>query len=119
MLLLDRWLPDETLQAIGAENMFADTAFVVPDATGEAGEVEQRQEVVVARHGEAGTLIGAALLHGAAPLVGSGRRTPDAGWWGDTRLGVAAGRYPAAALLPNLPVQLLTLRAGERDALFG
>lgn len=36
MLLLDRWLPDETLQAIGAENMFADTAFVVPDATGEA-----------------------------------------------------------------------------------
>jgi predicted PhzF superfamily epimerase YddE/YHI9 len=33
---LDEWLPDETLQAIGAENLFAETAFVVPDATGEA-----------------------------------------------------------------------------------
>jgi len=33
---LDDWLPDAVLQAIGAENMFAETAFVVPDATGEA-----------------------------------------------------------------------------------
>ena len=33
---LEQWLPDETLQAIGAENMFAETAFVVPDATGAA-----------------------------------------------------------------------------------
>jgi len=33
---LDEWLPDETLQAIGAENLFAETAFVVRDATGEA-----------------------------------------------------------------------------------
>ena len=33
---LAEWLPDEVLQAIGAENMFAETAFVVPDATGEA-----------------------------------------------------------------------------------
>jgi predicted PhzF superfamily epimerase YddE/YHI9 len=32
---LDEWLPDETLQAIGAENLFAETAFVVPDRTGE------------------------------------------------------------------------------------
>jgi predicted PhzF superfamily epimerase YddE/YHI9 len=32
---LDAWLPDETLQAIGDENNFAETAFVVPDATGE------------------------------------------------------------------------------------
>ena len=33
---LDGWLPDDVLQAIGAENMFAETAFVVPDATGAA-----------------------------------------------------------------------------------
>ena len=33
---LDEWLPDATLQAIGAENLFAETAFVVRDATGEA-----------------------------------------------------------------------------------
>lgn len=30
---LDAWLPDATLQAIAAENLFAETAFVVPDAT--------------------------------------------------------------------------------------
>ena len=33
---LDEWLPDETLQAIGAENLFAETAFVVRDGTGTA-----------------------------------------------------------------------------------
>ena len=33
---LDEWLPDETLQAIGAENLFAETAFVVRDQTGQA-----------------------------------------------------------------------------------
>ena len=33
---LDEWLPDETLQAIAEENLFAETAFVVRDATGEA-----------------------------------------------------------------------------------
>lgn len=32
---LDEWLPDDVLQAIGEENNFAETAFVVPDATGE------------------------------------------------------------------------------------
>lgn len=33
---LDAWLPDATLQAIGEENNFAETAFVVKDATGAA-----------------------------------------------------------------------------------
>jgi predicted PhzF superfamily epimerase YddE/YHI9 len=33
---LDAWLTDETLQAIGAENLFAETAFVVRDETGAA-----------------------------------------------------------------------------------
>jgi predicted PhzF superfamily epimerase YddE/YHI9 len=33
---LEEWLPDATLQAIGEENNFAETAFVVKDATGEA-----------------------------------------------------------------------------------
>ena len=32
---LDDWLPDETLLAIAAENLFAETAFVVRDASGE------------------------------------------------------------------------------------
>ncbi|MBX7491633.1 PhzF family phenazine biosynthesis protein [Qipengyuania sp. 1NDW9] len=33
---LDEWLPDDVLQAIGVENNFAETAFLVPDASGEA-----------------------------------------------------------------------------------
>ena len=33
---LDEWLPDHTMQAIGAENNFAETAFTIPDARGEA-----------------------------------------------------------------------------------
>ena len=33
---LEEWLPDPTLQAIGEENNFAETAFVVKDRTGEA-----------------------------------------------------------------------------------
>ncbi|MEB3416278.1 PhzF family phenazine biosynthesis protein [Alteriqipengyuania sp. WL0013] len=32
---LESWLDDEVLQAIAAENMFAETAFVIPDASGE------------------------------------------------------------------------------------
>jgi predicted PhzF superfamily epimerase YddE/YHI9 len=33
---LETWLPDATLLAIAAENLFAETAFLVRDATGEA-----------------------------------------------------------------------------------
>jgi predicted PhzF superfamily epimerase YddE/YHI9 len=33
---LDAWLDDDVLQAIGEENAFAETAFIVTDATGEA-----------------------------------------------------------------------------------
>jgi predicted PhzF superfamily epimerase YddE/YHI9 len=33
---LDAWLPDDMLRAIAAENMFAETAYVVRDTTGEA-----------------------------------------------------------------------------------
>lgn len=36
VMVLDEWLPDDVLVAIGAENMFAQTAFVVRDETGEA-----------------------------------------------------------------------------------
>ncbi len=33
---LDDWLPDAMMQAIGEENNFAETAFYIPDASGEA-----------------------------------------------------------------------------------
>jgi len=32
---LDAWLPDATLQAIAEENNLSETAFTVPDETGE------------------------------------------------------------------------------------
>ncbi len=36
VMVLDEWLPDDVLIQIGGENMFAETAFVVKDETGEA-----------------------------------------------------------------------------------
>ncbi|MEE4201161.1 PhzF family phenazine biosynthesis protein [Erythrobacter sp.] len=36
VMVLDEWLPDDVLVKIGAENLFAETAFVVRDETGEA-----------------------------------------------------------------------------------
>jgi len=36
VMVLDQWLPDDVLVAIAAENLFAETAFVVRDASGEA-----------------------------------------------------------------------------------
>ena len=36
VMVLDEWLPDDVLQAIGAENLFAETAFLVRDASDEA-----------------------------------------------------------------------------------
>lgn len=36
VMVLDQWLPDETLVKIGGENLFAETAFLVRDETGEA-----------------------------------------------------------------------------------
>ena len=36
VMVLDEWLPDDVLVKIGAENLFAETAFVVRDKTGEA-----------------------------------------------------------------------------------
>ncbi len=36
VMMLEAWPDDATLQAIGAENMFAETAFLVPDLTGAA-----------------------------------------------------------------------------------
>ena len=51
---LEAWLPDETLQAIAAENNLAETAFLLPDASG-AADYELRwftptTEVVLCGH---------------------------------------------------------------------
>ncbi|WP_169053639.1 PhzF family phenazine biosynthesis protein [Alteraurantiacibacter aquimixticola] len=36
VMILDEWPPDEVMAAIAAENMFAETAFLLRDASGEA-----------------------------------------------------------------------------------
>ncbi|WP_285712457.1 PhzF family phenazine biosynthesis protein [Erythrobacter oryzae] len=36
VMVLEEWLPDDVLVKIGGENLFAETAFVVRDTTGEA-----------------------------------------------------------------------------------
>lgn len=64
VMKLDAWLHDAVLQAIGAENLFAETAFVVPDASGVA-DWELRwftPEVEVALCGHATLASGHVLL---------------------------------------------------------
>ena len=64
VMLLDGWLADATLQAIAAENMFAETAFIVPDAT-ESADFELRwftPAVEVAMCGHATLASGHVLL---------------------------------------------------------
>jgi predicted PhzF superfamily epimerase YddE/YHI9 len=70
VMKLDQWLDDAVLQAIGAENLFAETAFVVPDASG-AADWELRwftPEVEVALCGHA-TLASGHVLLGLDPSL--------------------------------------------------
>lgn len=75
---LDAWLPDASLQAIAAENLFAETAFTVPDGSG-AADYELRwftPAVEVALCGHA-TLASGHVLIGQRPQVNF--RTRSAG----------------------------------------
>ena len=67
---LDTWLPDEVLQAIAEENNLSETAFTVPDASGEA-DYELRwftptTEVVLCGHA---TLASGHVLMGSSERV--------------------------------------------------
>ncbi|MET0179926.1 MAG: PhzF family phenazine biosynthesis isomerase, partial [Novosphingobium sp.] len=42
VMILDEWLDDEVLAAIGAENLFAETAFVVRDPHADEADWELR-----------------------------------------------------------------------------
>ncbi|MFN7053818.1 MAG: PhzF family phenazine biosynthesis protein, partial [Gemmobacter sp.] len=71
VMMLEAWLDDATLQAIGAENMFAETAFLVPDHTGTA-DFELRwftPAVEVAMCGHA-TLAAGHVVLGQDPMRG-------------------------------------------------
>ena len=91
VMILDKWLDDAVLQAVGAENLFAETAFVVRDATGEA-DWELRwftPEVEIRLCGHA-TLASGHVLLGLDPALENVRfRTRQAGVLEVRRLGDA------------------------------
>ncbi len=71
VMMLEAWPDDAMLQAIGAENMFAETAFLVPDHTG-AADFELRwftPAVEVAMCGHA-TLASGHVVLGQDPMLG-------------------------------------------------
>lgn len=130
VMQLDAWLEDDVLQAIGAENMFAETAFVVPDASG-AADWELRwftPEVEVGLCGHA-TLAAGHVLLGLEPGRNAVRfRTRKAGVLEVRRLepgyelalpaiATAPGEFPAAvAALHGTPREIW--RSPERYAVF-
>ncbi|HVR89973.1 MAG TPA: PhzF family phenazine biosynthesis protein [Novosphingobium sp.] len=103
VMILDEWLDDAVLQEIGAENLFAETAFVVPDKTGEA-DWELRwftPEVEIRLCGHA-TLASGHVLLGLDPGPERVRfRTRQAGVLEVRRVGDA---YEVA--LPGIPTTL-------------
>ncbi len=100
VMILDTWLDDAVLQAIGAENLFAETAFVVRDASGES-DWELRwftPEVEIRLCGHA-TLASGHVLLGLDPALERVRfRTRQAGVLEVRRLG---NEYEVA--LPGIP----------------
>ena len=100
---LDAWLDDAVLQAIGAENLFAETAFVVPDASEET-DWELRwftPEIEVRLCGHA-TLASGHVLLGLHPERDAVRlRTRRAGVLEVRRLG--AGYELALPAIPTAP----------------
>ncbi|WP_068073405.1 PhzF family phenazine biosynthesis protein [Novosphingobium lentum] len=103
VMLLDSWPDDALLQAIGAENLFAETAFLVPDASG-AAAYELRwftPELEVRLCGHATLASGHVLLQRDAGLDRVTFRTRKAGVLEVRRDG--ANGY--AVGLPAIPTQ--------------
>lgn len=123
VMVLDEWLPDDVLVAIGAENLFAETAFLVRDATG-AADWELRwctPTYEIALCGHATLASGHVLLERANGFGGGERvtfRTRKAGILEVVRAGLgyelalpaiatAPGDYPeAVALLGATPLEV-------------
>lgn len=119
VMVLDNWLPDAVLVAIAAENLFAETAFLVRDAAGEA-DWELRwctptEEVRLCGH--------ATLASGHVLLTRDGgqavtfrtrysgilevRRSGDAYEVGLPCIATSPGEWPeAAALLGAMPLEV-------------
>ena len=105
VMLFDAWPEDRVLQAIGAENMFAETAFLVRDESG-AADWELRwftPEVEIRLCGHA-TLASGHVLLGMEPERRSVRfRTRQAGVLEVRRLNAGSGAGYELAL-PAIPV---------------
>lgn len=100
VMILDEWLDDAVLQAIGAENNFAETAFLVKDASG-AADWELRwftPEVEIRLCGHATLASGHVLLRLEPGLERVTFRTRQAGILEVRRLG---DTYEVA--LPGIP----------------
>jgi predicted PhzF superfamily epimerase YddE/YHI9 len=114
--VLETWLADETLQAIGAENLFAETAFLVPDETG-AADWELRwftPEVEIRLCGHA-TLASGHVLLGRPDLFGGGERvtfrTRQAGIL-EVRKRAEGGLELALPVIPTAPGEWTDAVAG-------
>src|SRR3989344_4971345 len=116
---LDEWLADDVLQAIAAENNLAETAFLIPDESGDA-DYELRwftPGVEVALGGHA-TLASGHVLLSAAPWRDDMRfRTRKAGILrvardGDDGYKMALPAYPPAANVRPLDPDLRALKEG-------
>ena len=97
VMSLDAWLPDETLQAIAMENNLSETAFTIPDASGEA-DYELRwftptTEVALCGH--------ASLASGHVLIAG------DAVRFRTRKAGILEVRRDGDALTLDLPVTLV------------
>lgn len=103
VMLLEDWLDDNVLQAIAAENMFAETAFLIPDTSG-AADWELRwftPELEIRLCGHA-TLASGHVLLGRDPSLERVRlRTRRAGVLEVRRDG--AGYALALPLIPTAP----------------
>lgn len=113
---LTQWLDDEILQAIGEENNFAETAFYLPDATGEA-DYELRwftPTVEIALCGHATLASGHIILSQNPDKDQVTFRTRKAGILTMTRDGDGyALALPAYAPSPKAMVDVVALIGGE------
>lgn len=104
---LETWLDDAVLQAIGEENNFAETAFIVPDAS-DAADYELRwftptSEVALCGH--------ATLAAGHVALTRDGAKVGDHVTFRTRKAGILAVHKTDSGYELSLPVTLVEQRA--------
>ncbi len=123
VMMLERWLPDATLQAIAAENNLAETAFLVPCADLETADFDLRWftpglEVALCGHA---TLASGHLILAAIPAMAAVRfSTNKAGVLTVSRSGdgyaVSLPSWPATEALATDDAAAVTAALGAQPA---